>query len=57
MRVIICGGRGYAMTEADRDMLDSFHAAPGFTEVVSGGAHGADAGGEAWARSRGIEGR
>lgn len=54
MKAIICGGRDYKMDMADHAALSSFANTLGITEVVSGGAPGADAGGEAWARSRQI---
>ena len=52
METIIAGGRDYRFTEKDIAFLDSI--APQITEVVSGGAHGADSCGEAWAKSKGI---
>jgi len=48
--VIIAGGRDYHITEIDEAWLDTLP----IREVVSGGAYGADAGGEEWARKRGI---
>lgn len=54
MRLIIAGGRGYDFTSANWDRLDDLHAAHPVTAVLSGGAPGADHGGEVWARSRGI---
>ncbi len=48
--VVVAGGRDYRITEADEAWLDTLP----IREVVSGGASGADAGGEAWARKRGI---
>jgi hypothetical protein len=53
-RAIIAGGRHYALTDADRAALDDLHATLTIAEVVSGGADGADAGGERWAKDRGI---
>lgn len=50
MKTIICGGRNYQLTVEDRALLDRFQLSVPITEVVSGGATGADAGGEAWAR-------
>lgn len=52
MKTIIAGGRDYRMTEADFAWLDGLK--PPITEVITGGARGADTGGEHWARSRGI---
>lgn len=47
---IIAGGRYYRVTEEDEAWLDTLP----ICEVVSGGASGADAGGEEWARKRGL---
>ncbi len=47
---IIAGGRDYKLTLSDEAWLDTLP----IREVVSGGASGADAGGEAWAKKRGI---
>lgn len=49
MRLIIAGGRGYTLSPPDILYLDELHAQYRVTEVVSGGAPGADAGGEQWA--------
>lgn len=54
MRLIISGGRGYDMTEANFERLDALHAEHPVAIVLSGGAPGADHGGEVWARSRGV---
>lgn len=51
MKLIIAGGRGYCIGEAGFAWLDKI---PNVTEVVSGGAAGADSGGEEWARRNGI---
>lgn len=53
-RVIIAGGRDYRFTDEDRRFLDSMNKGLRITEVVSGGAKGADSEGEAWAESRSI---
>lgn len=55
MRTVIAGGRDYTLTEKDWATLDWLRETIPITEVVSGGAKGADAGGEEWAASRGIE--
>ena len=47
---IIAGGRDYNITMSDEAWLDTLP----IREVVSGGASGVDAGGEAWAKKRGI---
>jgi hypothetical protein len=49
-KLIIAGGRNYRFTKEDIELLDG----KAIGEVVSGGAKGADAEGEAWARSRDI---
>lgn len=50
MKTVIAGGRDYKLTDSDFEWLDTL----GITEVVSGGARGADAGGEQWARGRNV---
>jgi hypothetical protein len=54
MRLIIAGGRNYRFTEGDFKNLDKLNRYAGIEQVVSGGATGADAEGERWARSRGV---
>ena len=54
MKTIIAGGRHHKFSQADRDALDAFHRNHQVTEVVSGGASGADAEGETWAKAHGI---
>ncbi|CAK0743163.1 DUF2493 domain-containing protein [Azospirillaceae bacterium] len=49
MKLIIAGGRDYIFNEHD---VKKLNAIPGITEVVSGGATGADACGEKWAAYR-----
>lgn len=48
MKTIICGGRDYILTDADRAWLDGLKDSLPITEMVSGGASGADQGGEEW---------
>jgi len=50
MKLIIAGGRDYELTDTDFGRLDVLMVLNDITEVVSGGAKGADAGGEEWAR-------
>lgn len=50
MKTIIAGGRDYKLTPLDWGRLEEMN----ITEVVSGGASGADAGGEYWAEQHGI---
>lgn len=54
MRIIICGGRDYRMTFDDALALCRANVEYGFSEVVSGGARGADSCGEDWARANAI---
>ena len=54
MKTIIAGGRDYRFTVDDWVFLDDIHFVATITEVVSGGATGADAEGERWAKKRGI---
>ena len=49
MRLIIAGGRSYIFDEKDCDTLDIIRDEYDITEVVSGGAKGADTCGELWA--------
>jgi hypothetical protein len=51
MKLIIAGGRGYNLSEEDKQRLDGIE---GVTEVVSGTARGVDKDGELWAEARGI---
>lgn len=52
MRAIIAGGRDYRATEGDLHILDRIGQAYGITEVVCGGAPGADQLGAYWAGVR-----
>lgn len=54
MKTIIAGGRNYLFTPKDIEWLDQIHARHKITEVVSGGAFGADSCGEDWARVNSI---
>jgi len=55
MKLIIAGGRDYNLYPEDIRKLSQIHAHYGpVTEVVSGCASGADAGGEWWAKETGI---
>lgn len=55
MKLIIAGGRDYKPTAGDVDLLDMLNKRFKITEVVSGGASGADAFGERWAEENGIK--
>lgn len=50
MKTVIAGGRDYSFTDLEPQLLDQLP----ITEVVSGGANGADKEGEKWAESRDI---
>lgn len=52
MKLIIAGGRDYELKREDYEWLDSLCAMYEVSEIVSGGATGADAGGEQFAISR-----
>ena len=54
MKVIIAGGRNYKFKQSDILLLKCFHYKYKFTEIVSGGATGADAEGEAFAENNNI---
>lgn len=55
MKVICAGDRNYADYERVKTVLDRLHALLTITEIVSGGATGADALGEKWAEENGID--
>jgi len=55
MKLIIAGGRNYVLTQDDHAALDKLHRHQKVTEVVSGGANGADKGGEDWGLDQGIK--
>lgn len=54
MRVIIAGGRNYLARADDALWLAQIHMSHGFTEVLCGGAQGADAFGAEWAKENRI---
>lgn len=54
VRVIIAGGRNYFLTPEDRRRLTALRDTLPISEVVCGGAPGADAGGRAWAIEYGV---
>lgn len=54
MRLVIAGSRSGSLSPNGRRWLDALLAANRITEVVSGGAPGIDAAGEAWAASHSI---
>ena len=54
MKLVVAGGRNVSLCPADLRRLDAIHAKHGITELVSGGASGADRSGEQWAAKHGI---
>lgn len=54
MRVLVCGGREYDDVDAVFRILDHYHAASQFTEVIHGNSRGADKAAGFWARERGV---
>ena len=54
MKVLVCGGRNYADRDHLNAELDRLHAERGFTQVIAGGARGADTLAEEWAKARGL---
>jgi YspA, cpYpsA-related SLOG family len=55
MKVIVCGGRDFSNTAFMWRRLDKLHAERAFTELMQGGARGADALARDWARSKGLK--
>ena len=55
MKVIIAGGRNYKFTKDDWELLNNLHKEYVFTEIISGGATGADSEGERFARKNKIK--
>jgi predicted Rossmann-fold nucleotide-binding protein len=55
IRVLVCGGRGFANSALLWETLDRLHATRCFGLVITGGARGADTLAHEWAVSRGIE--
>jgi len=54
MRVLICGGRQYQEVGFLWKTMDHIHATQPISEVIAGGAAGADTLGASWAIERGI---
>jgi hypothetical protein len=55
MKLIVAGGRHYIFTTEDLEKLSQFHKDNSITEIVSGGATGADREGEKFALDMGIK--
>ena len=54
MRVVICGGRQFSDADFLWKTMDHIHATQPISEVIAGGAAGADTLGASWALKRGI---
>lgn len=54
MKTLVCGGRDYQDAEELFGFLDDIHSAVQITEIIHGGARGADKLAGEWAASRGI---
>lgn len=54
MRVLICGGREFQDVTWLWSVMDGLHAQSPISEVIAGGAKGADTLGAEWAADRGI---
>ena len=55
MRILVCGGRSFANQQCVSRTLDAWHAVTPITLIVTGGATGADALAENWARSAEVD--
>jgi len=54
MRVIVCGGRVFNDSAKLNQVLNALHFEHGITEVIAGGAAGADTLAVRWAEGKGI---
>lgn len=54
MKVLVCGGRGYANRDCLFEVLDSFHKKTPITMLIQGGARGADELAKFWALERKV---
>lgn len=55
MKILVCGGRDYDNAAFVFSILDHLHAGEPVTELMQGGAPGADALARDWAKARGIK--
>ena len=55
MRVLVTGGRAYSSQSTVFMHLDAIHQERPITQIIQGGATGADALAREWARQRGVE--
>lgn len=55
MKVLVCGGRGYADKDRLFKTLDGINRSDGVSMVIHGAANGADTLAGQWARDRGVQ--
>lgn len=55
MRVVILGGRDYDLSKPHWDFLDKIYEKYPISEIIEGGASGADAGGKLWGLRKGVD--
>lgn len=55
MKILVCGGRNYKNKQRVFDKLDSVHKLTPISEIIQGGAWGADALAVAWATDNEIK--
>lgn len=55
IRVLVCGGRKFAEPDRVWQVLNELHANPHISEIIHGGATGADAHAAEWAYLRGVK--
>lgn len=54
MRVLVCGGRDFTDKESAFAILDAYHSTIPITQIIEGGALGADRIGRDWAVANGV---
>jgi hypothetical protein len=54
MKVLVCGGRDYCRGDHIFETLDKLHAARAITQIIEGGARGADSFARYWAIERSV---
>lgn len=54
LRLLVCGGRGYADRNVAFAVLDRVHSERGIRGIIEGGAPGADTLAREWAKERGV---
>lgn len=55
MKVLVCGGREYDDAQLVDEVLAVLHVKRAITQLIEGGARGADRLGRAWAERQGVE--